>query len=158
MEDWCCLWFFVTIFFSVHPFGLRFISKNILGWYFPLNSLHLPIATILPFVKSTTHHLDNTHVNLSTHLLSIHPKLPTYLPAYLFKMIYWHTPKLFDRLKRESKMKTSEEQGVGNMFPGSQHFGGRRACWSSKMGLGKMTKNYSLTWTCTKPNNKLVSA
>jgi len=26
------------------------------------------------------------------------------------------------------------------------------------MGLGRMTSNHSLTWTYTKPNNKLVSA
>jgi len=30
------------------------------------------------------------------------------------------------------------------MFFGSQHFGGRGACWSSRMGLGRMTIiNYS---------------
>ncbi len=44
------------------------------------------------------------------------------------------------------------------MFSGLQHFGGRGACWSSGMGLGRMTSNHSFTRTCTKPNNKLVSA
>jgi hypothetical protein len=29
-------------------------------------------------------------------------------------------------------------------------FGGRRACWSSEMRLGRMTSTYSLTWTYTK--------
>jgi hypothetical protein len=30
------------------------------------------------------------------------------------------------------------------MLPGSQHFGGRGACWSSGMGLEKVTSiNYS---------------
>jgi hypothetical protein len=44
-------------------------------------------------------------------------------------------------------------------LPGSHHFeGARGACWSSEMGLGRMTSTYSLTRTCTKPNNKLVSA
>jgi len=32
-------------------------------------------------------------------------------------------------------VKTIKEQGVGDMFPGSQHFGGRGACWSSMMGI-----------------------
>ncbi len=44
------------------------------------------------------------------------------------------------------------------MLPGSQHFEGRGACWNFKMGLGRMTSTYSLIRTCTKPNNKLISA
>jgi hypothetical protein len=32
------------------------------------------------------------------------------------------------------------------------------ACCSSEMILGRMTSTYSLTRSCTKPNNKLVSA
>ncbi len=37
-----------------------------------------------------------------------------------------------------------EEQGVGDTLLGLQHFGGRRACWSSWMGLGRVTSiNYS---------------
>ncbi len=47
----------------------------------------------------------------------------------------WCAPKLLDRLKCEFEAKTMEEQGVGDMLPGSQHFGGRGACWSSGMGL-----------------------
>ncbi len=35
------------------------------------------------------------------------------------------------------------------MLLGSQHFGGRRACWSFRMRLGRMTSNQSLTHTCT---------
>jgi hypothetical protein len=35
------------------------------------------------------------------------------------------------------------------MLLGSQHFGGKRACWSSRMTLGRMTSNQSLTRTCT---------
>jgi hypothetical protein len=34
-------------------------------------------------------------------------------------------------------------------FPGLQHFGGKGACWNSRMGLGRMTSIYSLTWICT---------
>jgi hypothetical protein len=51
----------------------------------------------------------------------------------------WHTPKLPDRLKCEYEVKTMEEQGVRDMFLGSKHFGGRGACWSFGMGLGRMT-------------------
>jgi len=28
---------------------------------------------------------------------------------------------------------------------------GRGACWSSGIGLGRVDKLHSLTWTCTKP-------
>ncbi len=35
------------------------------------------------------------------------------------------------------------------MFLGSQQFKGRGACWSSEMGLRRMTSVQSLTWTCT---------
>jgi hypothetical protein len=45
-----------------------------------------------------------------------------------FASIFWHTPKLLDRLKCEFEVKTLEEQGVGDMLSGSQHFGGRRVC------------------------------
>jgi hypothetical protein len=48
-------------------------------------------------------------------------------------------PKLLDRLKCESEVKTAKEQGVGDTLPSSKHFGGRRVCWSSEMGLGRMT-------------------
>jgi len=51
-----------------------------------------------------------------------------------------------------------EEQKVGDMLLGLQHFGGRGACWSSGMRLGRMINTESFTRTCTKPNNKFVSA
>jgi hypothetical protein len=35
------------------------------------------------------------------------------------------------------------------MFLGSQHFRGRRACWSSGMGTRKSDKHQLLSWTCT---------
>jgi hypothetical protein len=38
------------------------------------------------------------------------------------------------------------------MLLGSQHFvGGRGACWSSGMGLGRIDKLHLLTQACTKP-------
>jgi hypothetical protein len=62
-------------------------------------------------------------------------KLPNVVGA---SRMNWHTLKLFDRFKCEFEMKTTKEQGVGDMLPGLQHFGGRGACWSSEMGLGIM--------------------
>ncbi len=35
------------------------------------------------------------------------------------------------------------------MVPGSQHFGGRGACWSPEMGIRKNDKHQLCTWTCT---------
>jgi len=43
------------------------------------------------------------------------------------------------------------------VIPGSQHFGGRGACWSFGMGLGRLTSK-SLTHTdLHKPNNRVVN-
>jgi hypothetical protein len=36
----------------------------------------------------------------------------------------WRVPKLFNRLKYESKVNTTEKQGVRGTLLGSQHFGG----------------------------------
>ncbi len=66
-------------------------------------------------------------------------------------------PKLLDRLKCEFKMKNNEKiKNWGTFLRLHQLGGGRRMCWTSKMGLGKMTNIYSFTWTYTKPNNKLL--
>jgi hypothetical protein len=54
-------------------------------------------------------------------------------------VIGWHIAKPFDRLKCESEVKIVKEQGMGDTLLGSQHFGGRRACWNFGMGLGRMT-------------------
>jgi hypothetical protein len=35
------------------------------------------------------------------------------------------------------------------MLPGSQHFKGRGACWSSGMGTRKNDKHQLFTWSCT---------
>jgi hypothetical protein len=40
----------------------------------------------------------------------------------------------------------------------SQHFGGKGACWSFKMGLGRLTRNSIIHTNLHKPNNKLVNA
>jgi hypothetical protein len=67
-------------------------------------------------------------------------------------------PKLFDRLNYKSKGEDNEKKRSWNVLPNFQHFEGRRACWSSGMGLGRLTSN-SITHTdLHKPNNKLVNA
>jgi hypothetical protein len=81
---------------------------------------------------------------------------PTTFPTKCIKN--WHIHKLLDRLKCEYKMKTTIESRVGARSLAHSTLGGGGSCWSSRMGLGIMTSTYSLTWTCTKPNNKLVSA
>jgi hypothetical protein len=55
-------------------------------------------------------------------------------------------------------MKTMEELGVEARSLARNTLKGKGACWSSRMGLGRRTSTYSLTHTCTKPTNKLVSA
>jgi hypothetical protein len=84
-----------------------------------------------------------------------------YFPCYFIykeRNTFWHTPKFLDRFKCDSKVTTTEESRVGAHSLAHNNFGGKRACWSSGMGLGRMINIYSFTRTCTKPNNKLVSA
>jgi hypothetical protein len=81
----------------------------------------------------------------------------TYINHLLFLVVEWRTPKLLNRLKCESEVKTTKKSKVGARSLAHNTLGDRGACWSSKMGLGRMTSTYSLTQTCTKPNNKLVN-
>jgi hypothetical protein len=69
----------------------------------------------------------------------------------------WCTPKFFDGLNCESKGEDNERKRSWGAFLGSQHFGGRGACWSFKMGLGRLTSNSIIHMDLHKPN-KLVSA
>jgi hypothetical protein len=57
----------------------------------------------------------------------------------------WCTPMLLNGFKCESKLKTTEEQGVGaRSLARNTLRGGRGACWNSRMGLGRVTSiNYS---------------
>jgi hypothetical protein len=56
------------------------------------------------------------------------------------------------------KVKIAEGEGVGGMLLGSQHFGGRKVCWNSRMGLERLTSNSIIHMDLHNPNNKLVSA
>jgi len=59
--------------------------------------------------------------------------------------------QLLARLKSESKYKTAEGEGVEVRSLAHNTLRGRRACWSSEMGLGRVDKLHSLTWACTQP-------
>ncbi len=54
------------------------------------------------------------------------------------------------------KVKTTEGEGVG-VLPSSQHWG-KRACWSSEIGLGRVTSISIIHTDLHKLNKKLVSA
>jgi len=54
------------------------------------------------------------------------------------------------------KVNNGKKQSWGALS-GSQHFGGKRVCWSSGMGLGKLTST-SITYIDLHKPNKLVSA
>jgi hypothetical protein len=58
---------------------------------------------------------------------------------------------LFERLKCESNQKTVEEGGVRAHSLAHSTLRGRKACWNSEMGLGRVDKLHSLTRACTKP-------
>jgi hypothetical protein len=69
----------------------------------------------------------------------------------------WRAPKFLVRPKRGSNY--VEEQISWNLvpLPALSTRRGRGACWGSGIRLGRGT-SYSLTWTCIKPINKLVSS
>jgi hypothetical protein len=66
---------------------------------------------------------------------------------------FWIDSNVSLKWKQRKSQKLGHIPWLATLGGGGQ---GRGACWSSKMGLGRMTSAYSLTWTCTKPNNKLV--
>jgi hypothetical protein len=57
--------------------------------------------------------------------------------------------QLLEGLKSESKYKTVEGGRVEARSLAHNTWRGRRACWSSGMGLGRVDKLHSLTWACT---------
>ncbi len=59
--------------------------------------------------------------------------------------------QLLEGLKSESKYKIAEGGGVRAHSLAHNTLRGRGACWSSRMGLGRVDKLYSLTWACTQP-------
>jgi hypothetical protein len=70
----------------------------------------------------------------------------------------WRTPKLFNGLNYEPKGENSGRRRNWGAFLGSPHFGGRKACWSFGMGLGRLTSNLITHNNLHKLNNKLVNA
>jgi hypothetical protein len=59
--------------------------------------------------------------------------------------------QLLEGFKSESKYKTTEEGGVEALSLAHNTLKGRGVCWSSRMGLGRVDKFYSLTWASTQP-------
>ncbi len=59
--------------------------------------------------------------------------------------------QLLERLKCESKQKTTEEGRVRARSLVHNTLKGRGACWSFKMGLERVNKLHSLTRACTQP-------
>jgi len=57
--------------------------------------------------------------------------------------------QLLTRLKSESKYKTTEGGKVRARSLAHNTLRGRGACWSSRMGLGRVDKLHSFTRACT---------
>ncbi len=76
---------------------------------------------------------------------------------YLKSDFKWCTPKLLDGLNWESKGEDNGKRRSWGALPSLQHFGGRRVCWSSEMGLGRLINNSITQTNLHKPNNKLVN-
>jgi hypothetical protein len=69
----------------------------------------------------------------------------------------WHAPKLFERLKCEYEVKTTEEQGVEacSLVRNTLGVKGVLELWN---GTRKIDKHLIIHTDLHKPNNKLVSA
>jgi hypothetical protein len=65
-------------------------------------------------------------------------------------------PKLLEKFNCESKGENNGRIRSWGMLPVSQHFGGRGACWSSKMGT-RMNDKSIIHIDLHRLNNKLVS-
>ncbi len=66
-------------------------------------------------------------------------------------------PKLLDGLNCESKGEENKSRRSWGAFFNSQHFEGRRVCWSFKMGTKKFDKQFIIRMDLHKPNNELVN-
>jgi hypothetical protein len=107
-------------------FGINFMQ--------PCPKEDCKLLMFTPHVKTTIVYIDLTYGSYTCALVVVQLwTLFTWL-----NITHWHAPNLGYRLKCKSEMKTIEEQEVEDTFPSSQHFGGKRACWSSGMGLGRM--------------------
>jgi hypothetical protein len=69
----------------------------------------------------------------------------------------WCTLKLLDGLNYESKGEDKGGRRSWVVLPNLQHFGGKKVCWSSGMGLGRLTNNSLIHTDLHKPKNKLVN-
>jgi hypothetical protein len=88
----------------------------------------------------------NPHILKWTSTLGI--RVP--MDFQIFKGQMTHS-QLLARLKSESKYKTAEGGGIGARSLVHNTLRGRRACWNSTMGLGRVDKLHSLTRACTQP-------
>ncbi len=70
----------------------------------------------------------------------------------------WCTPKLLDGLNYKPNGEDNGRKRSWGTLTSSQHFGGREAYWSSKMGLRRTTSSSIIHTDLHRPNNKLVSA
>jgi hypothetical protein len=70
----------------------------------------------------------------------------------------WRTPKLLDGLNCKSKGEDNGRRRSWGALFGSQHFRGRKVCWSSRMGPWRAISNSIIHADLHKSNNKLVSA
>ncbi len=64
---------------------------------------------------------------------------------------FWCTPKLHEKFKCEYEGENNERRSWGMLFS-SQHVGGKKACWSSRIGIRISDKqiNYSYVHAQTK--------
>jgi len=72
-------------------------------------------------------------------------------------ILLWRAPKFLVKPKLGLSYSTAKLWGTQGMFPAFNTRQGKGACWSSRMGLRRVI-SYSLTWTCIKPTNKLISS
>jgi len=76
-------------------------------------------------------------------------ELIVYITTNKIQNLIWCAPKLFKRPKGGVQSEIMEEKDSWGMLPNSQHFGGRRVCWSSEIKLGWTHKQkFKMRSTC----------
>ncbi len=114
---------------------------------------HLMLKWQRSLLKPLTHHHHCLH-NTRQHQYYILLKERGWICN---KHNWWHPPKFLNGFNCKSKGEDNERRRSWGALFSSQHFRGKGACWSSKMGLGWATSGSIIHTNLQKPNDKFIS-
>jgi hypothetical protein len=137
------------------PYNCFLKIRESIGTPIPKVGVHLGMCGFIPSHSPTPRNIrcDSQASFLARTLASLYPgREPKAKVATSKAQPKWCTLKLLDRLNYKSKGENNGRIRSWGIFPGSQHFGGRGACWRHEMGTKTNDKwvNYSHGPTQTK--------